>query len=80
MDFSISAVLRNIELRGTTMGSRKEFADMIRFVDERKLKPVISRVVKGLDIKLIDELFDEMKAGSQFGKLVVQIRPQESKI
>ncbi|KNG45943.1 NAD(P)-binding protein [Stemphylium lycopersici] len=40
MDFLMSAVLRNIEVRGSTMGSRKEFADMVQFVRETKMKPV----------------------------------------
>ncbi len=43
MDFLMSAVLRNIEVRGTTMGSRKEFADMVQFVREKKIRPVVSR-------------------------------------
>ena len=80
MDFSMSAVLKNIEVRGSTMGSRKEFADMVKFVNEKKIEPVISRVVKGMDLKQIDGLFDDMKTGSQFGKLVIEIRPQDSKI
>lgn len=74
MPFIMPAVLKNIEVRGSTMGSRKEFKDMVTFVRENKLKPIVSKVAKGLDnIKDIDALFDEMKNGSQFGKLVIQI-------
>jgi D-arabinose 1-dehydrogenase-like Zn-dependent alcohol dehydrogenase len=73
MDFLMSAVLRNIEVRGSTMGSRKEFTEMIQFVRDTKLKPVVSRSVKGLDIENIDTLFDDMKNASQFGKLVVTL-------
>lgn len=73
MDFLMSAVLRNIEVRGSTMGSRKEFADMVQFVREKKLKPVVSRSVDGLDIDKIDGLFEDMKNASQFGKLVVTL-------
>jgi D-arabinose 1-dehydrogenase-like Zn-dependent alcohol dehydrogenase len=80
MDFLMGAVLKNIEVRGSTMGSRKEFTDMVKFVNEKKLKPVISRVVHGMDLKQIDGLFDDMKTGSQFGKLVVEIMSQNSKI
>ena len=69
------AVLNNLELKGSTMGSRKEFKDMVAFVNEKKIRPVVSRVVKGIDnIREIDELFEEMKKGSQFGKLVVEIQ------
>ena len=73
MDWSMNANLLNLDLRGSTMGSRKEFKDMVAFVNEKKVKPVVSRVVKGLDnLQEIDTLFDEMRTGSQFGKLVIE--------
>lgn len=72
MDWSMAAVLKNIELKGSTMGSRDEFREMVKFVDETKMKPVISRVVKGLrNLDGIDSLFADMKEGKQFGKLVI---------
>ncbi|KAI6858221.1 alcohol dehydrogenase, partial [Hortaea werneckii] len=72
MPFLMSAVLQNIDVRGSTMGSRKEFADMVKFVDQKNLKPIISRTVFGLDnIDGINSLFEDMKSASQFGKLVV---------
>ncbi|KAI1210000.1 oxidoreductase [Annulohypoxylon truncatum] len=74
MDWTMQAVMKNIELRGSTMGSRAEFRDMVAFVREHKIRPVVSRVVKGLDnIEAIDGLFDDMKNGKQFGKLVIEI-------
>jgi D-arabinose 1-dehydrogenase-like Zn-dependent alcohol dehydrogenase len=73
MPFSMPAVLSNIEVRGSTMGSRKEFADMVQFVREKKIKPVVSRSVHGLDVEKIDGLFEDMKSASQFGKLVVTL-------
>jgi D-arabinose 1-dehydrogenase-like Zn-dependent alcohol dehydrogenase len=73
MPFSMPAVLANIEVRGSTMGSRKEFADMVQFVREKKIKPIVSRSVHGLDVEKIDGLFEDMKSASQFGKLVVTL-------
>ncbi|KAJ4355160.1 hypothetical protein N0V95_003182 [Ascochyta clinopodiicola] len=73
MDFLMSAVLRNIEVRGSTMGSRKEFADMVAFVREKQIRPVVSRSVHGLDVAKIDGLFEDMREGRQFGKLVVTL-------
>ena len=74
MSWSMSAVLRNVELRGSTMGSRKEFADMVQFVREKKITPVVSKVARGItDLSDLDGLFEGMKRGSQFGKLVVEI-------
>jgi D-arabinose 1-dehydrogenase-like Zn-dependent alcohol dehydrogenase len=69
----MSANLQNIELKGSTMGSRKEFRDMVVFVNEKKIRPVVSRTVKGLDnIQGIDSLFHDMDKGKQFGKLVIE--------
>jgi D-arabinose 1-dehydrogenase-like Zn-dependent alcohol dehydrogenase len=77
MDWTMPAVLSNLELKGSTMGSRKEFKDMVAFVNEKKIRPVISRIVKGIDnIEGIDELFQDMKKGTQFGKLVIEIQGQ----
>ena len=73
MDWTMTGNLLNLDLRGSTMGSRKEFKDMVAFVNEKKIKPIISRVVKGLDnLEEIDSLFDDMRKGSQFGKLVIE--------
>lgn len=70
----MQAVLKNIELRGSTMGSRKEFGEMVRFVGEKKIRPVIERVVNGIDnLEAIESLFDDIKEGRQFGKLIVKI-------
>jgi D-arabinose 1-dehydrogenase-like Zn-dependent alcohol dehydrogenase len=70
----MGAVLKNIELRGSTMGSRKEFAEMVQFVDQKGIKPVISRVVSGIDnLDGINGLFEDMKNASQFGKLVIEV-------
>jgi D-arabinose 1-dehydrogenase-like Zn-dependent alcohol dehydrogenase len=75
MEWSMNAVLKNLDLKGSTMGSRKEFKDMVAFVNEKKVVPIVSQVAKGIDnIKDIDALFEQMRTGSQFGKLVVEIK------
>ena len=74
MDFTMAAVMKNIEVKGSTMGSRKEFADMVNFVKQNKVKPVVSRSVSGIDnLDGINGLFEDMKSSSQFGKLVVEV-------
>ncbi|KAK6346680.1 hypothetical protein TWF696_006798 [Orbilia brochopaga] len=67
--FPMQAVLKNIELRGSTMGSRREFGAMVQFVAAKGVKPVVSMVVPGMD--RADEAFEAMRRGTQFGKLVV---------
>jgi len=82
MPWLMQAVIKNIELKGSTMGSRKEFTDMVNFIKTNKVKPVVSRVVQGLDLDAINGLFEDMKNGSQFGKLVVEVSKEggESKL
>ena len=74
MSYVMPAVMRNIDVMGSTMGSRREFADMVEFVRKKQLKPVVSRVVKGInDIDGLDSLFTDMQQGKQFGKLVIEL-------
>ncbi len=74
MDWQMRAVLTNLELKGSTMGSRREFRDMVAFVAKHKIKPIVSRTVRGLsDLEAIETLFADMQAGRQFGKLVIEI-------
>ncbi|KAI6759987.1 hypothetical protein HG531_013560 [Fusarium graminearum] len=74
MNWLMPAVLLNAELKGTTMGSRQEFRDMVNYVERMGIRPVISRTVLGLDnLEAIDGLFEDMKAGRQTGKLVIEI-------
>ncbi|KAL8875493.1 MAG: hypothetical protein Q9198_006159 [Flavoplaca austrocitrina] len=68
----MQAVMKNIELKGSTMGSRREFGEMVRFVGEHEIRPIVGRVVAGIDnLRGIDGLFDDLNEGKQFGKLVV---------
>lgn len=73
LDWPMQAVLKNLELRGSTLGSRDEFRAMVAFVAAHGIRPVISRTVKGLDcVDAVDGLFDVLRAGTQFGKLVIE--------
>jgi NADPH:quinone reductase-like Zn-dependent oxidoreductase len=76
MSIPMQAVLKNIEFHGSTMGSRDEFAEMLKFVDKHKIRPIVSKVVKGSldEMDKWEELFDEMKTGGQMGKLVFAIQ------
>ena len=72
----MQAVMKNIDLKGSTMGSRREFGEMVRFVSGRRIKPVVQRVVHGIEnLEDIEGLFEDLKKGTQFGKLVVKIDP-----
>lgn len=77
MDWPMGAVLKNVDLLGSTMGSRKEFKDMVKFVSEKRIIPVVSSVVEGLGEGEVESLFTEMDQGKQFGKLVIRINSGE---
>ncbi|KAF9984027.1 hypothetical protein BGZ65_001090, partial [Modicella reniformis] len=69
--------LRNIDIRGSTMGSRVEFERMLRFVEEHQIQPVVSQVWDGLEN--IPEAILQMRKGVQFGKLVVTQQESSSR-
>ncbi|KAL7268398.1 hypothetical protein RUND412_008985 [Rhizina undulata] len=78
LPFTMGAVLKNIDIFGSTMGSREEFKQMVAFVREKKIRPVISKVVRGLDVEKLEELFDDMKSARQVGKLVIAFENSEA--
>ena len=57
-----------ISIQGTTMGNDEEFEAMVKFVADNKIVPIIDSV---RPFQNIIEAFDNMKSGSQSGKLVV---------
>lgn len=62
--------LKQIEWKGSTMGSNVEFDACVEFITKHQIRPVIAKVFKGLEST--DDAFAEMAAGRQFGKLVVE--------
>ena len=59
-----------ITLQGSTMGNDEEFVQMVDFINKHQLRPIIDSA------RPFDEAisaFDEMKAGKQFGKLVLTL-------
>lgn len=59
---------RQISLLGTTMGSPADWAAMMRFVAEQRIRPVVSDV---FPLARAAEAFALMERGEQFGKIVV---------
>lgn len=47
---------------------------MVDFVAANKIQPIVSRVLRTDidDLAAIDGLFEDMKQGTQFGKLVIE--------
>lgn len=64
-----------LTILGSTMGSRSDVREMLRFVEERSMKPVIDTIFP-LDHAL--EAHERMIRGEQFGKLVLRISGDRS--
>ncbi|MEO6695507.1 MAG: zinc-binding dehydrogenase [Ignavibacteria bacterium] len=62
---------KQIKLMGSTMGSPGDFADMLSFINENKIRPVIDKVFKMNDIV---KAFERMDRSEQFGKIIVSMK------
>ena len=64
-------------LPGTSMGSQRELMEATEFIAKRKIIPVVSDILDGLEN--FEKAFDAMKEGSQFGKIVIRMREENHK-
>ena len=60
---------RQISLMGTTMGSPKDFSDMMEFIKQNKIKPVIDSV---FPFSKLPEALERMETSTQFGKIILE--------
>jgi NADPH:quinone reductase-like Zn-dependent oxidoreductase len=63
---------RQWSILGSTMGNRREFAEIVRLAHEGKLWPIVDSVVP-----LADGIaaYERMQRGEQTGKLVIEVSP-----
>jgi len=61
---------RQLSLLGSTMGSPRDWEDLLAFVDQHRLKPTISAVYP---LERAAEAFSLMERGGQFGKIVLRM-------
>lgn len=71
-DMNVRKIFWNqITLKGTTMGSDRDFEDMLDFVTHHHIKPIVDRV---FDFDQAATAFERMQQGAQVGKLVLKIK------
>jgi zinc-binding alcohol dehydrogenase/oxidoreductase len=63
---------KQLSILGSTMGSEADFADMIAFVEQHRLKPVIDQV---FPLEEVEAAFRRMDEGQQSGKIVIRMEP-----
>ncbi|KAI7864079.1 hypothetical protein BDF14DRAFT_1838702 [Spinellus fusiger] len=69
--YAMSYVMKNIEIKGTTLGSRQEFMDMVRLVDIYRIQPIVSDVFNGLSLESVYQAVSLLSQGDKFGKVVI---------
>jgi len=60
---------KQVSILGSTMGSDKDFTDMLDFVNKYKIKPVLDSLY---DLQDFNIALNRMKTGIQFGKIVLR--------
>lgn len=61
---------KQISIFGSTMGSPQDFENMLVLINTKSIIPVIDHVYS---MDQVNEAFDRMDSGKQFGKIVIRI-------
>lgn len=61
---------KQVSLLGSTMSTQKEFRDVMKLVFQRKLKPVVDKV---MPLEQAREAHERLAQGQQFGKIVLRV-------
>ena len=61
---------KQLNIYGSTMGTEQEFADMVQFVNEKQIVPVIDKI---FSLDEAEQALRYMDSGQQFGKIVLSI-------
>ncbi len=59
---------KQLQILGTTMGTRKDFEGMLKLMTEHSIVPVVDKV---FPLHTAGEVVQKMKTSPQFGKLVL---------
>lgn len=58
------------ELVGSTMGSREELRDMLRFIETNNIRPIVDQT---FSLDNVQQAFEHLEMNDQFGKIAVNI-------
>jgi D-arabinose 1-dehydrogenase-like Zn-dependent alcohol dehydrogenase len=61
---------KQLTLMGSTMGSDQDCLDMLDFVNKHRLTPVVDKI---FGLNEVNEAWEYMSRGQQFGKVVIDI-------
>ncbi|MBI3234288.1 MAG: zinc-binding dehydrogenase [Bacteroidetes bacterium] len=61
---------KQLSIIGSTMGSDKDFENMVKFVNENKVLPNVEKIY---ELKDTEEALRDMELGKQFGKIIIKV-------
>ncbi len=61
---------KQLDVLGSTMGNDEDFKNMVQFVRDHKIKPVIDSV---FPLEQAQQAIEKMERGEQFGKIVLKV-------
>ena len=61
---------KQLDILGSTMGNDEEFAEMLAFINEHKIVPVVDEI---FELAEAQNALEKMSGGKQFGKIVLKI-------
>ena len=60
---------KHLSILGSTMGSEKEFSEMVAFINQHQIRPIIDKI---FPLAEAESALRRMDAGTQFGKIVLR--------
>ncbi|KAL1960609.1 hypothetical protein VTO42DRAFT_7188 [Malbranchea cinnamomea] len=70
LNLNVLALRRNVTIKGIINGPKDQFEEMVRFYEQKGIKPVVNRVFGFQESK---EAFAFLRAGGHFGKVVIKV-------
>lgn len=70
LNTNVLALKRNVTLKGILNGPKDRFEEMLRFYEEKRIRPVVDRVFA---FEEADEAVKFLFGGGHFGKVVVRV-------
>ncbi|CAM3947191.1 alcohol dehydrogenase [Bacillus luti] len=71
IELPLRAVFYNqIDIMGTSMGSREEFNEMIKFIEKYKIKPIMDKIYS---LEVAIQALRRMELGEQFGNIALRM-------
>lgn len=74
---ALSAIWHACSIRGILLGTREQFVDLVRFVEEKGVVPAVDDEV--FDLVHADQAFAKVEAQKHFSKVVIRMKTEEAR-